>query len=58
MAVFSDVKMKVEAELNKVTDQPVTVTVRLNPALGEAPPQEVNLAPGELKRVSFAWTPQ
>ena len=57
MAVFSDAKSKVEAELNNVTDQAVTVTVRLNPALGEAPPQEVTLAPGELKRAAFAWTP-
>lgn len=57
VAVFSDAKTKVEAELNNVTDEAVTVTVRLNPALGEAAPQAVTLAPGELKRVSFAWTP-
>lgn len=58
VAVFSDAKSKIEAEVNNVKDQPVTVTLRLNPALGEAAPQQLTLAPGELKRVTFAWTPK
>lgn len=57
IAVFSDAKSQIVADLNNVGDKPVTVTVRLNLALGEAPAQEVSLAPGELKRVTFAWTP-
>jgi hypothetical protein len=58
IAVFSDAQTKIEAELNNVKDQPATVTLRLNPALGDAPPQQLTLQPGELKRISFAWTPK
>ena len=58
IAVFSDAKTKIEADLNNVKDLPVSVTVRLNPALGPAAPQQLTLQPGELKRVTFAWTPK
>ncbi len=58
MAVFSDAQSQIEADLNNVGDQTKTFTVRLNPALGEAAPQEVTLASGELKRLTFPWTPK
>jgi hypothetical protein len=54
IAVLSDARSEVRATLNNVGDQPVTVTVRLNPALGEAPPQQIGLAPGEMKPVTFS----
>jgi hypothetical protein len=57
IAVFSDAKSEIRAALNNVGDAPMTVTVRLNPALGTVPPQQMTLAPGELKTVSFAFTP-
>ncbi|MHB9022575.1 MAG: PHP domain-containing protein [Armatimonadota bacterium] len=57
IAVFSDAKSEVRASLNNVGDAPMNLTVRLNPALGAAPPQQVALAPGELKTVTFAFTP-
>lgn len=58
VAVFSDAQSLIEADLNNVGDQTKTCTVRLNPALGKAPPQEVSLASGELQRLTFAWTPK
>jgi hypothetical protein len=53
MAVFSDGKSVVRATLNNVGDAPRSLVVRLNPALGTAPPQRLDLSPGELKEVKF-----
>jgi hypothetical protein len=54
IAVLSDAKSEVRATLNNVGDQPVKLKVRLNPALGAANPQEIELASGEMKAVTFA----
>ena len=54
IAVTSDAKTVVNAGLNNPGNQPLKLTVRLNPALAVAPPQTVELAPGELKTVTFA----
>lgn len=54
IAVLSDAKSEVRATLNNVGDQPVKVTARLNSALGQALPQMVELAPGEMKSVTFS----
>ncbi len=54
MAVFSDGKSEVRATLNNAGDVPVSLTVRLNPALGVAAPQRLDLSAGELKEVKFA----
>jgi hypothetical protein len=53
MAVFSDGKSVVRAALNNVGDAPRSLVVRLNPALGTALPQRLDLSPGELKEVKF-----
>jgi hypothetical protein len=58
IAAFTDAKTQFTAEVNNVGTAPVTTTVRLNPALGDAAPQEVTLAPGEMKSLTFAWTPK
>ena len=55
IAVFSDGKSEVRAALNNVGDAPVSLTVRLNPALGAVAPVRLDLAPGQLKEVKFAW---
>jgi hypothetical protein len=57
MAVFSDAKSEISADLNNVSENKITATVRLNPALGPAEPVKVELASGETKSVKFAWTP-
>jgi hypothetical protein len=56
IAVFSDGKSEVRAAVNNVGDSPAPVTLRLNPALGEAS-ERVVLAPGELKTVTFRMVP-
>lgn len=53
IAVFSDAKSQVRASVNNVSDQPVKVKVRLNPALGAADAQEIELGAGEMKAVTF-----
>jgi hypothetical protein len=53
MAVFSDGKSAVRAALNNVGDAPRSLVVRLNPALGAAPPQRLDLSPGEMREVKF-----
>ena len=54
--VLSDGKTYVRAGLDNVGNQLVRVTVRLNPALGAAPPQTVQLGSGAIKSVTFALT--
>jgi hypothetical protein len=53
ISAFSDGKSTVRAEVNNAGDAPMTVTLRLNPALAPAPAQTLTLAPGELKTVAF-----
>jgi hypothetical protein len=53
MAIFSDGKSEVRATLNNVGDVPMSLTVRLSPALGAATPQRLDLSAGELKEVKF-----
>ncbi|MBI2193187.1 MAG: hypothetical protein HYU36_14500 [Planctomycetes bacterium] len=53
MAVFSDGKSEIRATLNNVGDDPLKVTVRLHPALGEAQPHPLELAPGGFVTVTF-----
>lgn len=53
----SDAKTYVKASVNNVTDKPMTLTLRLNPALGTAPAQTITLAPGELREVQFKLIP-
>jgi hypothetical protein len=53
MAVFSDGKSAVRATLNNAGDAPVSLVVRLNPALGTAASQRCELSAGELKDVRF-----
>ncbi|MCY2994544.1 MAG: hypothetical protein NTY19_42765 [Planctomycetota bacterium] len=55
IAVFSDGKSEVCATLNNAGDGPLTLTVRLNPTLGVSAPVLLDLAPGQLKEVKFAW---
>lgn len=54
ISVFSDGKSEVRAALNNVGDAPLPLTVRLNPALGAAAPERLELAPGGLQTVKFA----
>jgi hypothetical protein len=56
IAVLSDGKGVVDAWVNNVSDEQVKVKLRLNPALGQAEPQEIDLASGEMKKVSFAFS--
>lgn len=54
IAVLSDGKSEVRATLNNVGDQPMQLTVRLNPALGDAAAQQIELASGEMKQITFS----
>jgi len=54
ISVLSDGRSTVEASLNNVGDGPVTVRVRLHPALGRAQAQTVTLGAGEMRQVEFA----
>ncbi len=56
MSVFYDAKSKISAIVNNISDAALKVKVRLNPALGNVPVQTIQLAPGEMKQVAFAWT--
>ena len=57
IAVLSDGKSRIVAAANNVGDTLVKTQLRLNPALGACEPVALELAPGELKEVNFAWTP-
>lgn len=53
IAVFSNGKSEVRATLNNAGDVPLSLAVRLNPALGAAPAQHLDLPAGGLKSVTF-----
>ena len=54
IAAFSDGKSVVRATLNNIGDTPVSLMVRLNPALGAAAPQHIELPAGAIKDLTFA----
>jgi len=56
ISVLSDGKSEIRADLNNVTDKPMTLTIRLNPALGTSAPQQMELASGEMRTVKFAYS--
>ncbi|MGD0089946.1 MAG: hypothetical protein ABSE73_08505 [Planctomycetota bacterium] len=56
ITVCSDGQSTVRAALNNVGDQPLNLTVRLNPALGDAPPQQLALDVGEVKSAVFSMS--
>ena len=53
IAVFCDTPSEITACLNNVSDNSITASVRLNPALGASEPVKVELASGEMKTVKF-----
>ena len=53
IAAFCDTPSEITACLNNVSDNSITASVRLNPALGTSEPVKVELASGEMKTVKF-----
>jgi hypothetical protein len=57
IAVFSDGRSKIQANINNVGDKAMDTIIRLNPALGKAEPVKIHLESGDMKNLKFKFTP-